>query len=71
VSLAMEGIADQMPSEGPDRTAEAVRRALPELLKLDRYERRAAARRDRAVRQLCRRRAVRGFIWQNKAKLCS
>lgn len=58
VGLAMEG-ADPMPPEGPDRTAEAVRRALPELLKLDRYERRAAARRDRAVRQLCRsRRAV-------------
>jgi imidazole glycerol phosphate synthase subunit HisF len=29
--------------------AEAVRRVLPELLKLDRYERRAAGRRDRAM----------------------
>jgi len=38
-----------MPSQEPDRSAEAVRRALPELRKLDRYERRAAARRDRAV----------------------
>ena len=39
-----------MPSSEPDRTAEAVRRALPELLKLDRYERSAAGRRDRAAR---------------------
>jgi len=38
-----------MPSQEPDRSAEAVRRVLPELRKLDRYERRAAARRDRAV----------------------
>ena len=41
-----------MPSQEPDRSAEAVRRVLPELRKLDRYERRAAARRDRAVRNL-------------------
>ncbi len=38
-----------MPSQEPDRSAEAIRRVLPELRKLDRYERRAAARRDRAV----------------------
>ena len=38
-----------LPSPEPERTAEAVRRALPELLKLDRYERRAAARRRRAL----------------------
>jgi hypothetical protein len=38
-----------MPSQEPDRPAEAVRRVLPELRKLDRYERRAAARRDQAV----------------------
>jgi len=31
------------PSQEPDRSAEAVRRVLPELHKLDRYERRAAA----------------------------
>jgi hypothetical protein len=37
------------PSQEPDRSAEAVRRVLPELRKLDRYERRAAARRDLAV----------------------
>ena len=40
-----------MPTHEPQRSAEAVRRALPELLKLDRYERRAASRRDRAVRE--------------------
>src|SRR5262245_38599551 len=38
-----------MPSQEPERSAEAVRRVLPELRKLDRYERRAAAQRDRAV----------------------
>ena len=39
-----------MPSQEAERSAEAVRRVLPELRKLDRYERRAAAQRDRAVR---------------------
>ena len=38
-----------MPPQEPDRSAEAIRRVLPELCKLERYERRAAARRDRAV----------------------
>ncbi len=37
--------AATMPSAEPERLVEAVRRALPELLKLDRYERRAAAAR--------------------------
>jgi hypothetical protein len=41
-----------MPSEEPYQTAEAFRRVLPELRKLDRYERRAVAQRDRAVRGL-------------------
>src|SRR5262245_53583338 len=41
-----------MPSQEPDRSAEAVRRVLPELRKLDRYERRAAAQRERAVLEL-------------------
>jgi hypothetical protein len=36
----------------PGRTAEAVRRALPELLRLQRYKARAAARRDHAIRQI-------------------
>src|SRR5262245_23142736 len=48
-----------MPRQEPDRSAEAVRRVLPELRKLNRYERRAAARRDRAVRNLYGRRAKR------------
>ncbi len=39
-----------MPTDEPARTAEAVRRALPELVKLNRYESRAVARRDRALR---------------------
>jgi hypothetical protein len=43
----------RMPSQEPDRSAEAVRRVLPELRKLDRYERRAAAQRERAVLDLC------------------
>jgi hypothetical protein len=41
-----------MPTEEPARTTEAVRRVLPHLLRLHRYERRAAARRDRAIRRL-------------------
>jgi hypothetical protein len=41
-----------MPKEEPQRTAEAVRRALPSLLRLQRYEARAAARRDQAIREL-------------------
>jgi predicted component of type VI protein secretion system len=41
-----------MPSQEPARLAEAVRRVLPQLRKLDRYERRAAAERERAVLEL-------------------
>ena len=41
-----------MPSQEPGPSAEAIRRVLPELRKLDRYERRAAARRDRAILNL-------------------
>jgi hypothetical protein len=44
-----------MPSAEPEHSAEAMRRALPELLKLDRYERRATARRDCAMHQLAAR----------------
>ena len=40
----------EMPTEEPQRTAEAVRRALPALLKLQRYEARAVTRRDQAIR---------------------
>jgi hypothetical protein len=45
-----------MRSQEPERSAEAVRRVLPELRKLDRYEHRAAAQRDRAVLDLSDRR---------------
>ncbi len=38
-----------MPQQEPARSAEAMRRALPQLLKLDRYERRAAARRNKSI----------------------
>jgi hypothetical protein len=48
-----------MPSQEPDRSAEAVRRVLPDLRKLDRYEHRAALRRDHAVRDLL----VESKIW--------
>ena len=45
----------EMPLDEPSRTAEAVRRALPTLLRLQRYEARAAAKRDHAIRELaCR-----------------
>ena len=44
--------AATMPSAEPERLVEAVRRALPELLKLDRYERRAAAARERSLRTI-------------------
>jgi hypothetical protein len=48
-----------MPTQVPERTAEAVRRTLPELVKLDRYESRAVSRRDRAIREIVRRRSIR------------
>jgi hypothetical protein len=41
-----------LPTQEPARTTEAIFRALPELLKLDRYEKSASARRDRAIRQI-------------------
>jgi hypothetical protein len=41
-----------MPAQEPQRTAEAVRRILPVLLKLHRYESRAVTRRDRAIRAI-------------------
>jgi hypothetical protein len=49
VPIPVEAAAT-MPSADPERLAEAVRRALPELLKLDRYERHAAVLRARSVR---------------------
>jgi hypothetical protein len=46
--------ATTMPAEEPERTAEAMRRALPELLKLSRYETRAVSRRNRAIREIAK-----------------
>jgi hypothetical protein len=48
-----------MPTQEPERTVEAVRTALPELVKLERYESRAVSRRDRAIREIVRRRSIR------------
>ena len=50
-----------MPTEEPEHTAEAVRRTLPELVKLGRYECRAASRRDRAIREIAKIRSSRDF----------
>jgi hypothetical protein len=47
-----------MPKEEPQRTAEAVRRVLPELARLARYEARASERRDRAIHSLVLRHIV-------------
>jgi hypothetical protein len=44
--------AASMPTDEGSRSAEAMRRVLPELLKLDRYERHASVQRDRAVRDI-------------------
>jgi len=46
--------AENMPTQEPERTAEAVRRALPELVKLNRYQVRAASRRNRAIKEISR-----------------
>lgn len=45
---------DTMPPAGPERLTEAIRRALPELARLARYEGRALAARNRAFRALVR-----------------
>jgi len=47
-----------MPTQEPERTAEAVRRALPELVRLNRYESRAVSRRDRAIREIVKIRSI-------------
>jgi hypothetical protein len=44
-----------MPTTQPDGTADAIRDALSQLIRLDRYERRAAARRARALHILLER----------------
>jgi hypothetical protein len=43
---------EALPVEEPGHSAEAIRRMLPQLCKLERYERRAASRRDRAIRNM-------------------
>ena len=48
----------ELPTEEPQRSAEAVRRALPALVKLQRYERRAVAKRDQAIRALAFHRSI-------------
>ena len=51
-AVGFEGLEPPaMPTTEPERTAEAIRRALPELIMLDRYDRRAAGRRARALRR--------------------
>ncbi|HEY6619406.1 MAG TPA: hypothetical protein VIY68_07670 [Steroidobacteraceae bacterium] len=47
-ALALEEL-ERSELSNVDRIADAVRRALPELVKLDRYERRAALQRDRSL----------------------
>jgi hypothetical protein len=46
------GAEANTPSQEPELLAEAVQRAIPELIKLERYERRTSALRDRALRTL-------------------
>jgi hypothetical protein len=43
---------ENMPTQQSERAAEAVRRALPELVKLDRYQVRATSRRNRAIEEI-------------------
>jgi hypothetical protein len=50
-ALSIDPLAS-MPAQEPDRTAEAVRRVISELLQLNRYEGRAASRRERAICQM-------------------
>jgi len=44
-----------MPTTEPERSAEAIRRTLPELMRLNRYERHAGARRAQAIHTLLER----------------
>jgi hypothetical protein len=52
--LALSTAPAPMPPREPQRSAEAIRRCLPHLRKLERYEERAAARLGRAVEALLR-----------------
>jgi len=60
-----------MPTEEPARTTEAFRRALPELVRLNRYERRAIARRDQAICALMQSEGLSRLCkTQNEPNLC-
>jgi hypothetical protein len=48
----LEGLLSGMPAKGPECSLEAMRRVLPELVKLGRYEQRAASRRNQAIRKI-------------------
>lgn len=47
-----EDYLGSMPSNKQDRALEAMQRVIPELVKLERYEKRAAGRRNQAIRQM-------------------
>jgi hypothetical protein len=50
-------LPEPWPDSEPERLTEAIRRALPDLVRLERYARRAAGRRERALRIVCAGRA--------------
>jgi hypothetical protein len=54
----------EMPADEPQRTAEALRRALPALVKLQRYQARTVAKRDQAIRAI----ALRGGLNPNTTR---
>ena len=58
--------APAMPNAESERSTDALRRALPELIKLDRYERRAAGRRARAVHIFLKRKRSNNVRLQEK-----
>jgi hypothetical protein len=58
-----------MPNSGAERAAEAIQKALPELRRLDRYEGRAIARRDRAIREIVKIRSDRMVVGSTKGPL--
>jgi hypothetical protein len=50
--LSLKPTTPKLPASEPEPQSEAMRRPLTDILKLDRYERRAIGRRDRAVLQI-------------------
>jgi hypothetical protein len=54
-----------VPKSQLDRYGEALRRALPDLIKLDRYERRAVSRRAQAIRKIT---ILRRLLWSKNGK---